>query len=89
MSYPQCIVLCSFIHTYVAESTLFSLRNGRISICQFLIAANADINAKDLDGQTPLHFASRLVVYKCLVTNDCPVLISKLHSFIYMHILHM
>ena len=56
ISTVYCIV---FIHTYVAESTLFSLRNGHLSICQLLIARNADINSKDGDGETPLHYASR------------------------------
>ena len=47
------------IHTYVAESTLFSLRYGHLSICQCFIAANAEVNSKDSDGETPLHYASR------------------------------
>ena len=56
ISTVYCIV---FIHTYVAESTLFSLRDGHLSICQLLIAANADINSKDHRGQTSLHYASQ------------------------------
>ena len=56
ISTVYCIV---FIHTYVAESTLFSFRNGHLSICECLVAANAEVNSKDVYGQTPLHKASQ------------------------------
>ena len=47
------------VHTCIAVSTLFSLSCGHIFICQFLVAANAEVNSKDVYGETPLHHASR------------------------------
>ena len=57
-----CNVLCVYC-SYITWSTLSSLRNGHISVCVHLVRAKAEVNSKNSDGDTPLHLASRYVIY--------------------------
>ena len=48
-----------YICSYIAWSTLSSLRDRNVSICECLVHAGADLNLKDKDGNTLLHLAIR------------------------------
>ena len=49
--------------SYITWSTLSSLRSGCLSVCESLVRAKAEVNSKNSDGNTPLHLASRYVIY--------------------------
>ena len=57
-----CNVLCVYC-AHMTWSTLSSLRFGRRSVCKSLGRGKAEVNLKNSDGNTPLHLASRYVIY--------------------------
>jgi len=74
--------LCHFKSEMVATPTdpwgdvfllHFAVFARNIDIVKCLVSAGADVNAKNVEGRTPLHFARNIDIVKCLVSAGADV----------------
>ena len=67
--------------TNVAWSFLFTLSNGQFSLCETLVHAEAEVNSKDNNGDTPLQLAIRYVIYRIINIYSLNIVVSIVSKY--------